>query len=307
MCTLGGTSLPGGEQKGPQPVARKTGRSRRLGKQIRSLRAGLSQDALVTQLNADLPPDQHVSQAHLSRVEAGSARLSGEQLHRLVAVLTPPPATAALLDDLNSHADETGWLQEFSHLLTDSVETAITLGQDATRINTYDAVFVQGLLQTADYARIVIESSRAFVRPADVDPLVSLRRRRQERLTDAGFDTLTAVLTEATLRHTIGGPRVMGPQLDRLSEVIEEGRHAVHVLPDERGPWPGISQFVIFEFPDEEDSTVAYVDSDLGSELFEDQRSVGALTFTFSAALAQAFSARESLARIHSVRKDMWQ
>jgi transcriptional regulator with XRE-family HTH domain len=288
-------------------VARKTIRSRRLGKQIRKLRehANLNQDRLVELINADQPPKACISQGQLSKVEAGSARIDGAQLVRIVAAVSADTATAGRLEALRARAEDPGWWAEYSPLIHETLEMVVELGEEATTMRTYDAVFVQGLVQTEDYARTVIESSKAFVRPIDVETLVELRMRRQARLAEPGFGQLTAVITEASLYHQVGGPAVMRAQLQKLCEITEDGTAAVHVLRNDQGPWPGLSSFVIYGFPDADDSEVVYVDGDLGASIYEDREAINAVTYTFSAALGKALPARESLDLYRSVMKEM--
>jgi hypothetical protein len=244
-----------------------------------------------------------VSQSQLSKVEAGSARLDTGQLNRIIEVLEVDDTTAARLHALRDRADEPGWWDEYSPYIHQTLEMVLELGEEATTMRTYDAVFIQGLVQTEEYARTVIESS-AFVRPIDVETLVQLRMRRQARLAEDGFDQLTAVITETTLRHQVGSRTTMRKQLEKLCQVTEDGLAAVHVLPNSQGPWPGFGTFVIFGFPTD-DSDVVYVDGDLGATIYEDREAIGSLTYTFSAALARALSARESLDLYRSVMKEI--
>jgi transcriptional regulator with XRE-family HTH domain len=289
-------------------VARKTIRSRRLGRQIRKLRehANLNQERLVELINAGQPPKSCISQGQLSKVEAGSARIDNGQLVRIVTVVdVDGDVDGDRLEALRARAEEPGWWAEYSPFIHETLEMVVELGEEATTMRTYDAVFVQGLVQTEDYARTVIESSKAFVRPVDVETLVELRMRRQARLTEPSFGQLTAVITEASLHHQVGGPAVMRAQLEKLCQVTEDGTAAVHVLRNDQGPWPGLGQFVIFGFPDTEDSEVVHVDGDLGASIYEDRDAINQLTYTFNAALAKALPARESLDLYRSVMKEM--
>lgn len=288
-------------------MARKTIRARRLGKQLRKLReqAGLNQDQLCETINAGQERRSCLSQGQLSKIEAGAARLDAAQLDRIAAAVRAGEQAAARLETLRARAEETGWWSEYSPYIHETLELATELGEDAQAIRTYDTSVVQGLLQTEDYARTIIESSRAWVRPTDVEILVELRMRRQERLADVDFGGLTAVITEAALRHQVGSRAVMRAQLERLCEITEEGRAAVHVLPYEEGPWPGLGGFAIYSFPDQNDADVVQIDGDLGAGIYEDREPVSALTYTFNAALAKALPARESLDQYRTVIKEL--
>lgn len=290
-------------------MARKTIRARRLGQQIRKLRAAarLSQDDLVELVNSSDRDGATLSQGQLSRIEVGSARLTERQLERIVDVLNANASTALKLESLRARAEEAVWWNEYSDSIPEALEMLIEVGEDAVTMQTYDSTLVQGLVQTEEYGRIIIESGRAFVRPTEVDLLVELRMRRQERLTQEGFNGLTAVLGESALHHIVGNRAVMRRQLEKLCEVMEEGIAAVHVLPYEAGPWPAVGGFVIFSFADENEPDVGHVDGEIepGGIIYEDRSAVKALTYTHNAALAQALSLRESRDLIHAVMKEL--
>jgi len=286
---------------------RKTVRSRRLGKQIRRLRddAQLSQEKLVELMNADQPQQRRISAAHLSRVESGGARINSEHLDRIVTVLDVAAEQAQKLDALRLRADEPGWWQEYSDIVNETVEMLVEIGEDASTARSYNNVFVQGLLQTRAYAETVIGNDRAFVSPINVDRMADLRMRRQQRLGEDGFQGLTAVLTEGVIRTLVGGRDVMREQLRHLIEVTQQYPVTIHILPFSAGALPGSDNFVIFEFPDELDGDVVYVEGDTAQRIYEGRDVVRQCTYIFNAALAQALSARESQDLIRAVMEEL--
>ena len=286
---------------------RKTIRSRRLGKQIRRLRddAQLNQEKLVGLMNADQPRQRCISASHLSRVESGIARINSEHLERIVTVLDVGAEHAQKLDALRRRADERGWWQEYSDILAEAVEMLVEIGEDATTARSYDNVFVQGLLQTRAYAEAVIGNGRAFVPPINVDRVAELRLRRQQRLGEDGFQGLVAVMTEGVIRTLVGGRDVMCEQLRHLIEVTQEYPVTIHILPFSAGALPGSDNFVIFEFPDDLDADVVYVESDTAQRIYEDRQPVRQCMYTFDAALAQALPARESQDLIRTVMEEL--
>jgi transcriptional regulator with XRE-family HTH domain len=286
---------------------RKTIRSRRLGKQIRRLRddAQLNQEKLVALLNADQPRQRCVSAAHLSRVETGIARISSEHLDRIITVLDVGTDQAQKLDELRRRADERGWWQDYSDIVGEVMEMLAEIGEDATNIRSYDNVYVQGLLQTRAYAEAVVGNAHTLVAPLHVDRLVELRMRRQQRLGGAGFEGLTAVLTEGVIRTLVGGRDVMRDQLQYLIEVTQRYPVAVHILPFSAGALPGSDNIVIFGFDPELDGDVVYVDSETAQRMYEDRDLVRQCTYIFNAALALALPARESQDLIRAVIKEL--
>jgi transcriptional regulator with XRE-family HTH domain len=286
---------------------RKTVRSRRLGKQIRRLRddAQLTQEKLAELMNADQPRQRGISAAHLSRVESGIARINPEHLDRIIAVLGVEAEQAQKLDELRRRADETGWWQEYSDIVPETVEMLVEIGEDAATAHSYDNVYVQGLLQTRPYAETLIGNARAFVSPINVDRMADLRMRRQQRLGEDGFQGLVAVLTEGVIRTIVGGRDIMRDQLRHLIEVTQQFPVTIHILPFVAGALPGTDNFVIFGFPHELDGEVVYVDSDTAQRVYEERTPVRQYTYIYDAALAQALPARESQDLIRTVMEEL--
>jgi len=72
------------------------------------------------------------------------------------------------------------------------------------------------------------------------------------------------------------------------------------------GALPGSDNFVIFEFPDDLDGDVVYVDSDTAQRIYyEDRNPVRQCTYTFDAALTQALPAREPQDLICTVLEEL--
>ncbi len=286
---------------------RKTVRSRRLGKQIRRLRddAQLNQEKLVELMNADQPRQRCISASHLSRVESGIARITPEHLERIITVLDVDAEHAQKLDALRRRADEPGWWQEYSDIVSETVEMLVEIGEDAITARSYDNVYVQGLLQTRAYAEAVIGNGRAFVPPINVDRVAELRMRRQQRLAEQDFQGLVAVMSEGVIRTLVGGRDIMREQLRHLIEVTQEYPVTIHILPFSAGALPGTDNFVIFEFPHDLDSDAVYVDSETAQRIYEDRHPVRQYTYIFDAALAQALPARESQDLIRTVMEEL--
>lgn len=63
----------------------------------------------------------------------------------------------------------------------------------ATRVQTYEALVVPGLLQTAEYARAIIQGVEPMISEAELDSLVAARMARQTVLTRASAPQFFAV------------------------------------------------------------------------------------------------------------------
>ena len=151
----------------------------------------------------------------------------------------------------------------------------------------------------------MVSSGRAFVNPVDVDRIVDLRLRRQQRLHDEDFQGLTAVMPEGVVRTVVGGSTVMRRQLEHLLDVQRELPVTIHVLPFTAGAVPGSDNIVIFGFAGEDDSDVVYVDSDTAQRVYETRNPVRQCMYTFDAALAHALAPRESADLIRELIKEL--
>jgi transcriptional regulator with XRE-family HTH domain len=150
---------------------------------------------------------------------------------------TPSAAVVQAWATATGHADET---QDLLDLLAD-VQTVHTqwrrrlrgghaaLQEDLDRrtqaakhIRNAESIMIPGLLQTADYARAVIEQAAATFGGADVQAGVDARMKRQDVLYDRD-KMLEFVIAESALRFLPCPPQVMLGQLDRLDRVLSLG------------------------------------------------------------------------------------
>ncbi|RII21086.1 hypothetical protein DSC45_01600 [Streptomyces sp. YIM 130001] len=153
-----------------------------------------------------------------------------------------------------------GWWKQ--SLDAGSLSEYIAMEDAATRVRTWQLSLVPGLLQTADYARSLAVSDDVWEDPDDIERIVSVRMKRQERLHAETPLLLHAVIWEAALRQQIGGPDVMRAQLDHLRAMLELPNVHVQVLPFRAGGHPCITgPFNIISFADNQALDVVHVDS----------------------------------------------
>ncbi|MEU6525811.1 DUF5753 domain-containing protein [Streptomyces sp. NPDC046924] len=99
------------------------------------------------------------------------------------------------------------------------------------------------MFQTPEYARslAVSEGAGSWKDPAEIERVVDIRMRRQDRLVGERALDVYAVVWEAALRQLIGGSLTMRGQLERLLEVTELGNVRLQVLPFHAGGHPCIT------------------------------------------------------------------
>ncbi|KAK1181239.1 helix-turn-helix transcriptional regulator [Streptomyces sp. NBS 14/10] len=101
----------------------------------------------------------------------------------------------------------------------------------ARAIRTYQAQTIYGLLQTEDYARAVMCTSRH----EDLDAMVAARMERQRILQRPEAPKIWAVLDEAVLRRRPEDDEAMRVQLQRLLDYRYDPKMVIQILPFRAG------------------------------------------------------------------------
>jgi len=216
------------------------------------------------------------------------------------------PEQRESLVQLARESRQKGWWHAYSDSIEPRFANYVGLEDAAAEIRTYEVNLIPGLLQTEDYARVVISAGNLTAPHSEVDRLVALRMARQPMLTGDAPPQMWAVLDEAVLRRTVGGRGLMRLQLEHLAELATLPNVAVQVIPFSSGAHPGMGKpFVILAFPERADPDVVYLE-DLTSALYvEDLHQVDRYNVLFNHLRATALSFEDSAALITSAMKEM--
>jgi transcriptional regulator with XRE-family HTH domain len=250
----------GDEQVGP--TVRRIG----LGSELRRRReaAGLTRGEAGAAIRA--------STAKISRLELGRVGFKERDVTDLLTLygVTDDVERAEFLR-LTREANIPGWWQRYSDLLPSWFETYLGLEQAASVIRTYELQFVPGLLQTREYARAVI--GLACTRAEEVERRVELRMHRQHLLTASSPPAVWAVIDEAALRRSIGGPDLVRHQLDHLLDLNELPHVSIQIAPLTYGGHPAAGgAFTLLRFAHPDLPDIVYLEQ-LTSALYLDKRS----------------------------------
>lgn len=220
-------------QRTPSPAMRR----RRLGLELRRLRmlAGLTGDQVVEQVG-------WAAKSKLSRLENGRSR---PDLSDILDLLDLYGVVGDLRDELVSIAREAGntrWLRAYP-VMTARQRGYAELEGSASHIREYAAITIPGLLQTPQYARIRIMSTRGLEAiPAQAQPEAELqgdaeaeieaRLARQSILTrPVDPPVYEAILDEYALSGRSAPPDVLGGQISHLRAVASLPNVTLRVLP----------------------------------------------------------------------------
>ncbi|MFF3252738.1 helix-turn-helix domain-containing protein [Actinacidiphila glaucinigra] len=274
-------------------------RRRKIGSELRRLRdtAGLTSGEAAQRLGWH--------QSKVSRIETGRSGVRPEDVTALLDVYgVRDQRLREMLAALAGEGDRRGWWHEFREELPSVYRDFISLETDACRARTLETTVVPGLLQTPDYARELTRSVLPQLGPRQIATLVQVRMARQAVLRAEPPLELWAVLDEAVLRRSVGGPGVMAAQLSHLVELGSLPHVHLQVLPFSAGGHIGVTgPFVIFSFPRIADLDVVVFDhltSSLYLDQHEDVRAYGA---AFNRLRSHALSSEQSLSFISAIRK----
>ena len=204
------------------------------------------------------------------------------------------------LMELARESKKQGWWQPYDV----PYSTYIGLEAEAVSIKAYHPAAVDGLLQTADYARALYASLTGFSAEA-IEQGVEARLIRQRLLTDADPPCAWFIMDEAALHRVVGGPATMRAQLEQLLELARLPNVTIQVIPYEAGAYSAMeSSFTILEFavPVE---TVVYVEGLIDFIHIDRRQDVKRYQLVFEELRSMACDQEESVARIAKICKDI--
>ncbi|MFC8196129.1 helix-turn-helix domain-containing protein [Streptomyces sp. NPDC057298] len=276
---------------------------RQLGDELRRFRetAGVSMAEAAELLDC--------TKGKISRMENGHVPVRTPDLNALMhAYRVEDPETRNRLAAMALRANRRrrdGWWHQYSSVLGDPYRDQIELEAICDTVRTYEVQLVPGLLQTSEYGRAVTVASRAWTTPEEIDQFVQVRLARQQRLTDEDPMSLWAVLAEGVLRQHVGGPTVMGAQLEHLATMAELPNITVQVLPFSRGAHSGMfGPYLLLSFPQVTSLDLVLTETPTGNIWMEREPEVAYYRALFDDARTTALPPTESLTLIRRTAKE---
>ncbi|GAA3115798.1 helix-turn-helix domain-containing protein [Streptosporangium carneum] len=256
-----------------------------LGTEMRRCRKefGLTQDqvAEITQF----------SQSLVGFIERGERTPSRNFMQRYDNAIEAGGELVRLWEEL-THAASPRWFR-----------TWLDVEQQARSLHTWQPLVVPGLLQTEEYARLVIRGEPGIT-DEQVEKAVAARMKRQEIFARAIPPLFRAILDEGVLHRPIGGKEVMRRQLERLVEAIESPRIGLQIVPTALGVTTGIlGGFVIARLPRRPDSV--YIQSAAHGHVSDRPEDVELIHSRYDTLRAEAHPQPVSIALIREAER-LW-
>ena len=240
---------------------------RRLRAELRRARqeSGLTQEQVAS--------DMEWSLSKMIRIEGASTGISTNDLKALLRLyqITDTERTEQLTT-LARAARERSWWGAYRDVAPPALLQLIEYESAASVVRQFETMFVPGILQTEDYARVVIQDYYDEMPASDrVAALVDLRVRREELLDRENPPHFSFILDEAAIRRLIGGQSVMRRQVSRLIEIAKKPNVTIEIVPFAAGLHSGMGgPFEVIEFADTLDEDVVFLESLRGDIVSDD-------------------------------------
>jgi transcriptional regulator with XRE-family HTH domain len=210
-------------------------------------------------------------------LEAGDQVVSDRDLEQVLPALQIPEDDWPTWHELAEQARRKGWWDRYDASdLSVEAKRFIGLEQGATRIRHFEPLIVHGLLQTPEYRRATVVATSPAPRPTEqLEAMLEVSQRRQEVLDGPDPLELWAVLDEAALHRSPGGPKVLADQLHHLIRVAESHDNVtLQVIPYDAGMHPGLhGSFTLLEFGLPRDPGLVFVEATFDRHTYLSERS----------------------------------
>lgn len=217
----------------------------------------------------------------ISRLEAGLVAPNVSDVRVLLALYGVEDHERDALLEMARLAREKAWWHAYTDVVPPESARFFGLEDGSAAISEYGVQLIPGLLQTAEYARALMESAPDAT-PETIKRRLELRLRRQQLLDRPAGPQLHVVLYEALLHDIVGSVAVTATQLTRIVEVTQRPNVTVQVLPFTAGAHPGKgSPFTILRFANPSDPEIVYLESPRQNIYVENQDDVGFYSHAF--------------------------
>lgn len=217
------------------------------------------------------------SPSKLIRIEGGTVGISTTDLQALLRHYgISSDGEVGRLTELARGSRERGWWQSYPVDLDSGFRTYLGYEMGASYIRQYEISLIPGLLQTEDYARVVLRAYAGDVGEERISTLAEIRMNRREKLheREPAINQIY-ILDEAAIRRQVGatlpgGKNIMPKQLETVIEAAQDPNITIEIIPFTMGAHFGMKgPFTLLEF-----------DADLGEVLYLENGRGGDLTIT---------------------------
>jgi hypothetical protein len=157
------------------------------------------------------------------------------------------------------------WWDEYRDFVNIDQLEFVQLESQATKITHYHSGIIPGLLQTEDYARVIIERLIVPPLPAHlVEKRWELRKKRQDSV--IGRANITAII-DGFVFYRLIDERIIHHQIEHLRQLNERDDVSIFVVPHSAGYYSGmISPFILLEGS----KNIVVIENNMGNDAIHD-------------------------------------
>jgi transcriptional regulator with XRE-family HTH domain len=205
------------------------------------------------------------------------------------------------LEELGVHARERGWWRSYEDVFGKGHEFP-GFENDAARISLYMPLVLPGLMQTRAYMEAVLAVGPWSAQWRERALEARLRRQQILDRTDGTAPRVVAVITEAALMYRWGTPDDRRAQIGHLAALSARPNIELRLLRFADGLHPGMCSVIsIFDFPDDADPSVVYLENDTVIQELTKPADVHAYKQTFAQVRDSALAPAATKAYLHQL------
>jgi transcriptional regulator with XRE-family HTH domain len=231
-----------------------------LGRRLRiELLAAREQKGLTQQKVAEA---MDWSLSKMNRIETGKSGISTNDLRallRLYGVMDRERVDYML--SLAREARQDRWWGGYSDVASRELQELMEYESVSSAIRQFETTFIPGILQTEDYASMVLQVFHRDKSDEHVKRLVELRTSRAQLLSKENAPDFHFILDESVIRRQVGSHSQMREQLQALIRNAALPNVHVQVVPFEAGLHRGMTgAFEVIKFRDARDVDAVFVE-----------------------------------------------
>ncbi|MFD0352911.1 helix-turn-helix domain-containing protein [Streptomyces sp. NPDC127110] len=216
-----------------------------LGAELTRLRdlAGLTGDQAAKKIGLR-------SASMISKVESGHSGFERiDQLMKLLDEYEVPLEGQEMLADWYRNAKGGDWWSPKSSTMPSGMNLFLAFESGASSVKVCTPQVVNGLLQSENYARALMESARvADDRTTEfVENAVEVRMTRKKRITEEGME-LVCIMDESALRNRVGSPEIMLEQYEEIEHLASHRNVTVRIIPFSAPTYRVFGEFHVLDF-----------------------------------------------------------
>lgn len=246
------------------------------------------------------------SESKISRMESGKVGFKLRDVEDLLTLYGEhDPARRDHLVGIATRSNEPGWWQRSGDAVPEWFSEYVGLESAAVRIQTYELLFVPGLLQTPEYARAIVTRGHPESADALTEERVRVRMNRQRLLARPDAPRLWAVVDESVLHRPIGGPAVLAGQLDHLLEMSRRPGISLQAVPNSLSGYGGEAAFTMLRFAEPDVPDITYIEGLTGALYLDRQGEVEEYTRVMDQLTIDAYSPEETRSLLGKLRSGL--